>query len=285
MTPAKPAHPPALPSLAAALAAHYAPPTAISGYLLSLAKRAKDSAAVVQALLTGPSGVGKTSAAAWIAEQLDAPLSIVDCATVREPRDMFGVRDLRDGATVWTDSAFTTAISGGGAVILLDELTRATPSVLNALLPLLDARRCATLQERKTPLAVGAGTVILATANIGSEYSGTYALDLAVSERFTRRVNIPYPTKREESAMLKARGADKEIADKLADFGGWTREAAEQARIARAVSPRLLVAVVEDLAAGVTMPEALAASIVTIYEEASERKAVAEALTARGLLS
>ena len=99
--------------------------------------------------LVGPAGCGKTSFATHYAAISKLPCLIMDCANVREPRDWFGYRTL-DPVTkeiVWHESLFIKMIETPGTVIVLDELNRVSPLIVNTLIPLLDHRRATYLEE------------------------------------------------------------------------------------------------------------------------------------------
>jgi len=92
-------------------------------------------------MLVGPQGCGKTELAVYFAAKTERPLLLMNCAAVREARDWFGYRDVKDGEIAWHQSDFVRAVSMDNAVILLDEFNRLHTSLHNTLYPLLDARR------------------------------------------------------------------------------------------------------------------------------------------------
>ena len=156
-------------------------------------------------LLVGPHGAGKTELAMQFAAVSQLPMLIMDCANLREPRDWFGSRNVTDGAITWKASVFDKAVSAGNHVILLDELNRVHPSVLNTLIPLLDGRGFTYLEEKGDVIRVGEGTVFFASMNDGHQYTGTMTTDVALSDRFQRRVEVKYLPKDKEVALLMAR--------------------------------------------------------------------------------
>lgn len=199
--------------------------------------------------LVGPHGCGKTELAMWYAAEYKKSMLIMDCPNIREPRDWFGYRTLHDGRTGWKRSQFDKAMSEGGNVILLDELPRAIPMILNTLFPLLDRRRFTYIEERGSRLQVGPGTVIFCSMNEGYQYTGNMAVDAALSDRFTRRLEVDYLKPSEEAKVLRTRtGIDPDVADKLADLAATIRKKAvgNGATLTKTISTRQLVEAAED---------------------------------------
>jgi MoxR-like ATPase len=197
--------------------------------------------------VTGPSGCGKTSLGQWIAQETNRPLLIMDCAVVREPRDWFGFRTVKDGAVLWQDTEFVRAIEAGNYVVVLDELNRASSSVLNGLFPLLDHRRRAWIEERQRAVTVGANTMFIATTNTGSRYVGAGPLDAALDERFTRVIEMSYLNRQDELALLTRRvpTLDTKWAEALCEIAAKTRQSSSNVR---ALSTRRVLAAAHDLA-------------------------------------
>ena len=116
----------------------------VKSFILAIGKSTKPE----NLRLIGPAGCGKTSAAQWLAQETGKALLIMDCSIIREPRDWFGFRTVKDGAIKWQDTAFVRQVMAGNCVICLDELNRAPSAVLNGLMPLLDHRRSTWVEER-----------------------------------------------------------------------------------------------------------------------------------------
>jgi MoxR-like ATPase len=177
-----------------------------------------------KAILIGPHGAGKTEMAVQYAALHKRPMLIMDCSNLKEARDWFGSKVIEDGKVVWRESQFDRAISAGGHVILLDEINRVHPGVMNSLIPLLDGRGFTYLDEKKGEIRVGPETVIFASANEGSAYTGTAAMDVALRDRFSRVIEVKYLAKEREVELLVRRtGVGKKDAERLVDIANAVR--------------------------------------------------------------
>lgn len=203
--------------------------------------------------LIGPHGCGKTELAMQFAARTNKPMLIMDCANLREPRDWFGSKGAKDGTVYWNESQFVRALEAGDHVILLDELNRANPSLLNTLMPLLDDRRFTYLEEKNDTVRVGTGTVFFATMNEGAGYTGTSSLDRAVRDRFPRAVELTYLTEKEETTLLTNRtGVNKDIAKRLVQLANKVRQDSQgmTASLTESISTRQLIAAARDFVFG-----------------------------------
>jgi hypothetical protein len=203
--------------------------------------------------LIGPHGCGKTELAIQFAARHGRPLLIMDCANLREARDWFGYKSAREGTVYWQESQFVRAVSAGGHVILLDELNRANPNLLNTLMPILDARRFTYLEEKGNKIVVGPGTVFFASMNEGAGYTGTSALDRAIRDRFPRAVELTYLGEADEVKLLVNRtGVTKDIAGRLVQMANKIRQDATglSATLTESLSTRQLLAASHDFVLG-----------------------------------
>lgn len=203
--------------------------------------------------LIGPHGCGKTELAIQFAARLNRPLLIMDCANLREARDWFGYKTAKEGTVYWHESQFVRAIQAGNHVILLDELNRANPNLLNTLMPILDARRFTYLEERGDKIIVGPETVFFASMNEGAGYTGTSALDRAIRDRFPRAVELTYLGEKDEIKLVMSRtSVDKDIATRLVQMANKIRQDATglSATLTESMSTRQLLAAAHDFALG-----------------------------------
>jgi MoxR-like ATPase len=204
-------------------------------------------------LLQGPHGAGKTEMAMHYAAIHNLPMLIMDCANLREPRDWFGYKKIENGNVVWHESQFDRAVQAGNIVILLDEINRVHPNVMNTLLPLLDNRGFTYLEEKNDVIRLGIGVVFFATMNEGAGYSGTNATDNALRDRFSRVVEVKYLSPEKEAELLiKRTGVEVKDAISLVDIANQIRKKSIgiSSSFSSGFSTRQLIAAAEDFVDG-----------------------------------
>lgn len=126
-----------------------------------------------------------------IASSLGLNLTIFDMGTMTDPiMSLVGthVITMEDGVThsKFVKSRFSEVIQQPG-VVLLDELSRASAQANNLLFPCLDFRRELPMEycfDDQSSVKVHPECVFIATANLGSQYTGTHKLDRALQDRF-----------------------------------------------------------------------------------------------------
>lgn len=205
-------------------------------------------------LLRGPHGAGKTEMAMQFAARHNKPMLIMDCANLKEPRDWFGYKTIVGGEVVWHESQFDKVLSAGGHVILLDEVNRVHPSVMNTLLPILDGRGFTYLEEKGGCITVGPNTVFFSTMNEGASYTGTSACDIALRDRLGQRiVEVTYlPKDREVKVLVDRTGIDARKAASLVDIANQIRVKSSGlgSSFSDGFSTRQLIAAAEDFVVG-----------------------------------
>lgn len=215
----------------------------LRSYLSALRRMERGSTDIMNTLLVGPQGCGKTSVAYEFAAKSKMPLLKMNCPLVREPRDWFGAKRAEAGSVFWDKALFAEAIAQGGLVVLLDEITRATPNVLNSLLPLLDWTRETYVEEAKEKLQVGPKTYFFATANIGAQFTGTFKLDSALADRFGAIVECSFlPAQDEAELLVKRSGISMGVAHRLVNVANMVRnENQNSGKLTETISTRVLL--------------------------------------------
>jgi len=241
---------PAAVALASTVSAAYVPVQDATFYLdpklTGLFAHIQNSAPEPQnVMLIGPHGCGKTETALQYAARTGKPLLVMDCAHTREGYLWWGRMHVNNGTTYFKPSDFFKAVEAGNHVILLDELNRVDSSILSPLMPLLDGRRATHVPDTDHILRVGPGTVFFATMNEGSQYTGTSALDAAIQDRFSYRVEVDYLGKDQEVKVIAERtGLGKADATKLVSLANAVRKKAVGygATLSTTISTRQLIA-------------------------------------------
>jgi len=197
-------------------------------------------------LLKGPQGCGKTESVREFAATYNLPLLNINCSLVREARDWFGYKTAENGNVRWIRSQFAKAVERGGVVVCLDELTRANPIVLNALMNLFDSSRSTFIEETKTVLEVGPLVYFFATANFGSAFTGTHGkLDAALDDRFSIIMEVDFlPEDKEIEILMSSTGIEKVIAEKFVKVANTIRRELKNnsgGKVKKAISTRCLL--------------------------------------------
>ena len=140
-------------------------------------------------MMTGPAGCGKTMAAKTLTNSLDRPHFYFNLGATQDPRaTLIGNTHFSQAdGTFFSEALFVKAIQTEGAIILLDELSRAHPEAHNILMTVLDeGQRYLRLDEADgaPTIKVAKGVTFVATANIGNEYTATRVMDRALLDRF-----------------------------------------------------------------------------------------------------
>lgn len=216
--------------------------------------------------LIGPTGTGKTSLVYSLAARKGVGVFNFDCAGAREFSDFVGVTHLKGEETVFIPSALLQVIDAEGdyagvpRIVNLDEITRAeTSGALNALIPMLHGFASIYVPEAGRTFKVDPKVMFTATANRGSQYAGTVGMDLALANRVTAWVKMPYADESTETTLLVERaGLDKDSAFRLVNSASRIRKMAERGELPEGggVSTRLLIEAAIKAKAGFTLHEA-----------------------------
>jgi len=238
-------------------------------YLVRSAMRSKNI------MMTGAAGCGKTMAAKKLVEALDRPNFYFNLGATQDPRGTLigNTHFKKDEGTTFCESLFVKAIQTKDAVILLDEISRAHPEAWNILMTVLDqGQRYLRLDEHENAptIEVAEGVTFIATANIGTEYTATRAMDRALVDRFII-VEMDTLTQEQESGLLMKLhpGVTSEQANNVAEISSMTRKEikTDAPRITNAISTRLSVEMAGLLEDGFTLAEAAEVCIYPFFDE------------------
>lgn len=212
-------------------------------------------------MLVGPTGTGKTDVIIRICKALNIPCRIYDMGAMMDPlTDLLGSHRLENGSSKFDYAKFVQDVQEPG-VILLDELSRAPQMTNNILFPCLDDRRMLPVEiadsngPREIP--IHPECTFIATANIGSEYSGTNELDAALENRFMT-IQVDYLPKTIEAQILTIRtGCDEKSAMKIVGVANVIRERYLDGSLSKTISTRETLACGELIVDGFSLIEAV----------------------------
>jgi MoxR-like ATPase len=140
-------------------------------------------------------GVGKTSLAKSIAQSMDLKWRRIQFTPDLLPSDV-------TGASVYERATSTFSFRPGGIfanVVLGDEINRASPKTQSALLEAMEERQ---VTVDATSYALPDPFLVMATQN-PIEHEGTYRLPESQLDRFMMRLQMGYPDRQSEIAMLE----------------------------------------------------------------------------------
>lgn len=239
-------------------------------------------------LLVGPTGSGKTEILKHLALAMGKDLHTQDMGTVQDAQSaLLGVHRInKEGHSSFDYAPFVGHIKSGG-ILLLDELNRAPLSANNILFPCLDSRRYLPVDvahdEGDRKVAVHEDTVFFATANLGSEYSGTQAIDRALLDRFFP-IELDYPHPEHEIKILMLRtGVDEKAATAIVRISNEIRKQYKEQELSSAISVRHTLQAASLVADGFDSDKAVTATIMPLFEDGigvSERSKVLSIISA-----
>ena len=235
-----------------------------------------------QLLYTGPSGQAKTMGVVRLFDRLGVPLNIVNCASITTIEKWIGHREVDNTGTHFILSEFLRMVEAKGpdfvypdgqpgyppGGILLDELSRLHATFHNVLYPIMDGQRQIYVPEMHGYVTVGPQVIVLATANVGARYTGTFTLDLALQERFSYTIERGYPPKADEVKVITSRVNIEDAKAKLmVDIAQQTRTKMKQGDLSAAISTRQLLNAARVVAAGGSVARAFEVSALTRFPD------------------
>lgn len=231
-------------------------------------------------LFLGPTGCGKTRTAYSLAEALkDRKFFVFNLGATQDAKSyLIGNTHFdKQTGTLFYPSEFVKAIQTENAIILLDEVSRASHDAQNILMTVLDdLQRYLRLDEDKenSVIKVAKGVIFLATANIGNEYTATRVMDRAFLNRFSVKIEMPLMSLQEEYQYLQDRFSitnktDLNTLKAICEIAAHTRVHIKQedSKLTNFISTRATVDMAELLLDGFNLLEIAEMCIYTNFSE------------------
>ena len=158
----------------------------------------------------GPMGIGKTTAIRALASRLEAGFARVQFTPDLLPADLTGTE-------VWRPQESRFEFLPGPIfhpILLADEINRAPAKVQSALLEAMGERQVTVGRET---YALPALFLVMATQN-PIEQEGTFPLPEAQLDRFLMRIELGYPDRNAERALLEGGGRRAHLPELAACF-------------------------------------------------------------------
>jgi MoxR-like ATPase len=184
---------------------------------------------------------------------------------------LLGVHTLnKEGISEFKHAPFVKYIQSGG-IVLADELNRAPLAANNILFPALDNRRYLPVdvahEEKEQKIAVHPDTVFIATANLGSEYSGTNAIDRALLDRFFP-IELGYPSEKDEIKILVLRTGVEQVAAKaIVKVANQVRKQYNEQELSTTISVRHTLQTASLVVDGFDLTNAMQAVVMPLFED------------------
>jgi len=225
----------------------------------------------VNTLLIGPTGSGKTELVILACKKLGVPCSVYDMGSMYDPvSGLLGVHRLQKGGeSIFDYAKFTEDISKPG-VVLLDELSRAPVTTNNILFPCLDSRRKLPVEiaggEDAREIFVHPDCCFIATANVGSEYTGTMSMDKALVNRFFP-IELSYlPENIEQQILMNRCSVDSGTAKLITKVSASIRNLYNLQEIASSISTRETIMACELISDGWSTQRAMELIFLPLFE-------------------
>ncbi|MEM3273059.1 MAG: MoxR family ATPase, partial [Candidatus Micrarchaeaceae archaeon] len=154
------------------------------------------------ALLEGVPGVAKTTMTKTLAETIQADFKRIQGTPDLEPRDIIGYTYLDDTNSIALKKGpiFTN-------ILLVDELNRAPPKTMSALLEALEERQ---VTIGGNDMRLQAPFTAFATQN-PLKIEGTEPLPKVLADRFMVKIDVTYPSESEETEMLRIKEREERV--------------------------------------------------------------------------
>lgn len=221
-------------------------------------------------MMIGPTGTGKTELVMLACRKLGIECNVYNMGTIFDPiSELLGVHRLVRGSSTFDYAKFAKDVQKPG-VILLDELSRAPVTTNNVLFPCLDSRRVLPVDmaggDDLRVIPLHPKCVFVATANVGSEYTGTMSMDRALVGRFFP-LELGYMESEEEKKVLvKRHGISESDARNIVTVAATVRNKHAATELSSSLSTRETLMAARLISDGWSAQKAMELTFLPLFE-------------------
>lgn len=221
-------------------------------------------------MMIGSTGCGKTELVLLACRKLGIECNVYNMGTIFDPiSELLGVHRLVGGSSKFDYAKFAQDVQKPG-VILLDEISRAPVTTNNVLFPCLDSRRTLPVDmaggDDVRNISIHPQCVFIATANVGSEYTGTMSMDRALVGRFFP-LELGYMGKEDEAKVLvKRNGISKEDAANIVAVADTVRNKYSKTELSASLSTRETIMAAKLISDGWSAQKAMELTFLPLFE-------------------
>ena len=221
-------------------------------------------------MMIGPTGTGKTELVMLACRKMGIECNVYNMGTIFDPiSELLGVHRLVGGSSTFDYAKFAKDVQKPG-VILLDELSRAPVTTNNVLFPCLDSRRTLPVDmaggDDLRVIPLHPKCVFVATANVGSEYTGTMSMDRALVGRFFP-LELGYMESEEEKKVLvKRHGISESDARNIVTVAATVRSKHAATELSSSLSTRETLMAARLISDGWSAQKAMELTFLPLFE-------------------
>ena len=221
-------------------------------------------------MMIGPTGTGKTELVMLACRKMGIECNVYNMGTIFDPiSELLGVHRLVGGSSTFDYAKFAKDVQKPG-VILLDELSRAPVTTNNVLFPCLDSRRVLPVDmaggDDLRVIPLHPKCVFVATANVGSEYTGTMSMDRALVGRFFP-LELGYMESEEEKKVLvKRHGISESDARNIVTVAATVRNKHAATELSSSLSTRETLMAARLISDGWSAQKAMELTFLPLFE-------------------
>ena len=221
-------------------------------------------------MMIGPTGTGKTELVMLACRKLGIECNVYNMGTIFDPiSELLGVHRLVGGSSTFDYAKFAKDVQKPG-VILLDELSRAPVTTNNVLFPCLDSRRVLPVDmaggDDLRVIPIHPKCVFVATANVGSEYTGTMSMDRALVGRFFPLELGYMESEEEKKVLMKRHGISESDARNIVTVAATVRSKHAATELSSSLSTRETLMAARLISDGWSAQKAMELTFLPLFE-------------------